>query len=70
MADKSLLRPLVAALLGTLLVAATVLGAYHLGKDCGAWEAKRRLRGESPPILCFDGDGDSGSWRRARPSKR
>jgi hypothetical protein len=29
--------------------------AYHVGKDCGAWEARQRLRGEPRPTLCFTG---------------
>jgi hypothetical protein len=70
MADISVPRSVLAALLTATLLAASVLASYHLGKDCGAWEAKRRLRGESPPVLCFDGDGDRRFRRRERSSER
>jgi hypothetical protein len=43
---------------GTVAVAVvavllSALFAYHLGKDCGAWEARNRLRGADRPTLCF-----------------
>jgi hypothetical protein len=43
------------------VAAAVVVGAvalnliaYRLGKDCGAWEARQRLRGADRPLLCFE----------------
>jgi hypothetical protein len=41
-----------AAILAVAVVGAIVL-AYHLGKDCGAWEARDRLDGRPKPRLCF-----------------
>jgi hypothetical protein len=38
-----------------LLAGVTHLFAYHLGKDCGAWEAHQRLQGLERPVLCFSG---------------
>lgn len=36
-----------------LAVALTDAAAYHFGKQCGAWEAKRRVHGAEAPLLCF-----------------
>ena len=41
------------ALVFAAALALTTITAYHLGKDCGAWEAKRRLDGAGRPALCF-----------------
>jgi hypothetical protein len=70
MADAFERRPIVAALVAAMLLAVIVVTAYHLGKNCGAWEAKHRLIGESPPVLCFDDDGERNVRRRARGSDR
>jgi hypothetical protein len=35
------------------LLLTTNLVGYHLGKDCGAWEAKERLKGHPKPAWCF-----------------
>jgi hypothetical protein len=45
-------RSVVAIALVTALVGASVL-AYAVGKDCGAWEARERLRGKPRPPLCL-----------------
>jgi hypothetical protein len=70
MAYVSVRRQIAATFVAAMLLAVVVVTAYHLGKNCGAWEAKRRLTGESPPVLCFDDDGDRSSRRRARSSDR
>ena len=66
----SVRRPIVAALIAAMVLAVMLVAAYHLGKNCGAWEAKRRLAGESPPVLCFDDDGERNIRRRTRGSDR
>jgi hypothetical protein len=43
----------VAALVVAALLVGTNIAAYHLGKDCGAWEARERLKGGPRPKLCF-----------------
>jgi hypothetical protein len=70
MAHVSVRRQIAATLVAAMLLAVVVATAYHLGKNCGAWEAKRRLTGETPPVLCFDNDGDRIGRRRARSSNR
>jgi hypothetical protein len=48
-------KPWRAVIVAAAIVLST-LAAYRLGKDCGAWEAKRRLRGEVRPTLCFQSE--------------
>ena len=43
----------VVALVVAALLVGTNIAAYHLGKDCGAWEARERLKGGARPKLCF-----------------
>ena len=54
MANVALRRRLIAVAL-FLVVLVTAAAAYHVGKDCGAWEAKHRLRGLPEPSLCLSG---------------
>lgn len=63
MANGALRRRLLA--LASLLVAlVTAAAAYHVGRECGAWEAKYRLEGMARPLLCVSG---SASVERERP---
>jgi hypothetical protein len=43
----------VAAIVLAALLVGTNIASYHLGKDCGAWEARERLKGGPRPTLCF-----------------
>jgi hypothetical protein len=63
MANGALRRRLLA--LASLLVAlVTAAAAYHVGRECGAWEAKYRLEGMARPLLCL------AVLRRSRGSAR
>jgi hypothetical protein len=58
-------RLLALALLIVVLV--TAAAGYHVGKECGAWEAKYRLQDTATSPLCLRGSAPVGA--RGLPSR-
>jgi hypothetical protein len=52
-----------------LAVVLSSLTSYSLGKDCGAWEAKRRLEGDRKPAMCFGASPEGGGRAGEAPTR-